>query len=86
MPDIDTDMAQFVRDGVIQYVREKYGDDKVCYITTLGTQAGKAAIRNVARVYGWKQGSQEDDGIKKKYLSMADKLVKRFQLITGIWS
>lgn len=79
MPDIDTDMAQFVRDGVIQYVREKYGDDKVCYITTLGTQAGKAAIRNVARVYGWKQGSQEDDGIKKKYLSMADKLCKEIQ-------
>ena len=83
MPDIDTDMAQFVRDGVIQYVREKYGDDKVCYITTLGTQAGKAAIRNVARVYGWKQGSQEDDDIKKKYLSIADKLCK--EISTDDW-
>lgn len=79
MPDIDTDMAQFVRDGVIQYVRKKYGNDRVCYITTLGTQAGKSAIRNVARVYGWEKGSQKNDSIKKKYLSVADKLCKEIQ-------
>jgi DNA polymerase-3 subunit alpha len=52
MPDIDVDICQEGRDRVIQYVREKYGEDKVCQIITFGTLKTKMVIRDVARVLG----------------------------------
>ncbi|BAW02237.1 DNA polymerase III subunit alpha [Thermus thermophilus] len=52
MPDIDTDFSDRERDRVIQYVRERYGEDKVAQIGTLGSLASKAALKDVARVYG----------------------------------
>ncbi|WP_456484946.1 DNA polymerase III subunit alpha [Desulfurobacterium sp.] len=50
MPDIDVDICQDGRDRVIQYVREKYGNDKVCQIITFGTLKPKGVIRDVGRV------------------------------------
>ncbi len=50
MPDIDVDICQDGRDKVIQYVREKYGNDKVCQIITFGTLKPKGVIRDVGRV------------------------------------
>ncbi|MFH1430367.1 MAG: DNA polymerase III subunit alpha [Candidatus Uhrbacteria bacterium] len=50
MPDIDLDFADHRRDEVIEYVREKYGDDHVAQIITFGTMAARAAIRDVGRV------------------------------------
>lgn len=52
MPDIDTDFSDRERDRVIQYVKARYGEDKVAQIGTLGTLASKAALKDVARVYG----------------------------------
>jgi len=52
MPDIDTDFSDRERDRVIQYVRGRYGEDKVAQIGTLGSLASKAALKDVARVYG----------------------------------
>ncbi|MGC8903712.1 DNA polymerase III subunit alpha [Thermus sp.] len=52
MPDIDTDFSDRERDRVIQYVRERYGEDRVAQIGTLGSLASKAALKDVARVYG----------------------------------
>ncbi|MEO2083249.1 MAG: DNA polymerase III subunit alpha, partial [Desulfurobacteriaceae bacterium] len=52
MPDIDVDICQEGRDRVIQYVREKYGEDKVCQIITFGTMQTKMVIRDVGRVLG----------------------------------
>ncbi|ADU97463.1 DNA polymerase III subunit alpha [Thermovibrio ammonificans] len=52
MPDIDVDICQDGRDRVIQYVREKYGEDKVCQIITFGTMKTKMVIRDVGRVLG----------------------------------
>ncbi|KOX89557.1 DNA polymerase III subunit alpha [Thermus aquaticus] len=52
MPDIDTDFSDRERDRVIQYVRERYGEDKVAQIGTFGSLASKAALKDVARVYG----------------------------------
>ncbi|GGM92832.1 hypothetical protein GCM10007092_02450 [Thermus composti] len=52
MPDIDTDFSDRERDRVIAYVRERYGEDKVAQIGTLGSLAPKAALKDVARVYG----------------------------------
>ena len=50
MPDIDIDIQDTRRDEVIQYTVDKYGQDKVANIVTFGTMAGRAAIRDVARV------------------------------------
>ena len=52
MPDIDVDFCIRGRDRVIQYVKDKYGDDKVAQITTFGTLKAKAAIRDVGRALG----------------------------------
>ena len=53
MPDIDVDFCIRGRDRVIQYVKEKYGSDKVAQITTFGTLKAKAAIKDVGRALGF---------------------------------
>ena len=52
MPDIDIDFCYMKRRLVIDYVKDKYGQDHVAQIITFGTMAAKAAIRDVARVKG----------------------------------
>lgn len=52
MPDIDVDFPDHRRDEVIEYVANKYGYQHVAQIITFGTFAAKAAMRDVARVYG----------------------------------
>ncbi|MDD4319592.1 MAG: DNA polymerase III subunit alpha [Candidatus Peribacteraceae bacterium] len=52
MPDIDLDFADTRRDEVLEYVREKYGRDKVVQICTFGTLAARAAVKDVGRAYG----------------------------------
>ncbi|NQV00458.1 MAG: DNA polymerase III subunit alpha, partial [Parcubacteria group bacterium] len=49
MPDIDMDFADDRRDEVLEYVRKKYGDEKVAQIITFGTMAARAAIRDCGR-------------------------------------
>jgi DNA polymerase III subunit alpha len=51
-PDIDIDFCQDRREEVIQYVREKYGEQSVAQIATFGTMAARAAIKDVGRVMG----------------------------------
>lgn len=53
MPDIDIDFCIEGRDAVINYVRQKYGHDKVCQIITFGTMMAKGVIKDVARVLGF---------------------------------
>lgn len=50
MPDIDIDFDDDGRQLVLDWVVEKYGEEKVAHITTFGTMAAKMAIRDVARV------------------------------------
>ena len=52
MPDLDIDMSDTGRERVIDYVRQKYGADKVSQIITFGTMKAKLAVRDVARVMG----------------------------------
>src|SRR3989338_5822473 len=51
-PDIDMDFADDRRDEVIQYAREKYGEDKVAQIGTFGTMMARAVVRDVTRALG----------------------------------
>ncbi|OGI23530.1 MAG: DNA polymerase III subunit alpha [Candidatus Melainabacteria bacterium RIFOXYA2_FULL_32_9] len=50
MPDVDIDFCIDKREKVIEYVSQKYGEDKVCQIITFGTLAARAAMKGVARV------------------------------------
>ncbi|MGH7879760.1 MAG: DNA polymerase III subunit alpha, partial [Candidatus Binataceae bacterium] len=65
MPDIDVDFCFERRDEVLDYVRKKYGDDRVAQIITFGTIKGKQAIRDVGRVLGL--SFAETDRIVKLY-------------------
>ena len=50
MPDMDIDFAVAGRDRVINYVKEKYGRDRVAQIITFGTMLARAAVRDSGRV------------------------------------
>ena len=50
MPDFDIDFCQERREEVINYVREKYGKDRVAQIITFGKLQAKAVLKDVGRV------------------------------------
>lgn len=50
MPDIDVDIQDSGRQQVIDYVTQKYGEDRVVQIVTFGTMAARGAIRDMGRV------------------------------------
>lgn len=52
MPDIDIDIQDTRRGEVIDYVTEKYGQDRVAQIITFGTMAARNAVRDTGRVLG----------------------------------
>ncbi len=53
MPDFDVDMCMERRDEVIQYVAQKYGEERVSQIITFGTMSAKAVVRDSARVLAY---------------------------------
>lgn len=50
MPDMDLDFCAERRDEIIDYVRAKYGEDRVSQIITFNKMKAKAALKDVARV------------------------------------
>ena len=52
-PDIDMDFADNRRDEMIEYVKNKYGEDKVAQIGTFGTMMARGAVKDVARALGF---------------------------------
>ena len=50
MPDFDVDFCFERRQEVIEYVRQKYGDENVGQIITFGTLKPKAVVKDVGRV------------------------------------
>ncbi len=52
MPDIDLDYPEDRRQEVIDYLTEKYGEDRTAQIATFGTMAARGAIRDVGRALG----------------------------------
>ena len=51
-PDIDMDFADNRRSEVIEYAKQKYGEDKVAQIGTFGTMLARGTVRDVARALG----------------------------------
>ncbi|MCK4836305.1 MAG: DNA polymerase III subunit alpha, partial [Candidatus Aminicenantes bacterium] len=50
MPDIDIDFDPERRDEIIEYIRDKYGQNNVAQIVTFGKMKAKMAIRDIGRV------------------------------------
>lgn len=49
LPDIDMDFEKLRRDKVIAHVRERYGEECVAQILTIGKMKAKAALKDAAR-------------------------------------
>ncbi|MFH0804549.1 MAG: DNA polymerase III subunit alpha [Candidatus Zambryskibacteria bacterium] len=52
-PDIDMDFADDRRDEMVEYVKQKYGTDKVAQIGTFGTMMARGSVRDTARALGF---------------------------------
>ena len=50
LPDIDIDVPATKRDEVIDYIRNKYGKDKVGQMVTFGRLQGRSALKEVLRM------------------------------------
>ena len=70
-PDFDIDFCMEGRDRVLEYVTKKYGKNSVAQISTRGTMAARAVVRDVVRVLG-------------KSYGFGDKLAKAIPEIPGI--
>jgi len=66
MPDIDIDFEYTKRYMVIDYVKERYGSDKVAPIMTFGTLGSKQVLRDVARVLEY------DNNLINKFINNID--------------
>ena len=64
MPDFDIDFCPIRRDEVINYIKQRYGNDRVAQIITFGKLQARAVIRDVGRVmeipYGQVDSLQTD--------------------------
>ena len=50
LPDIDVDFPPSYREQVIDYLKLKYGQEKVCQMLTFGRLSGRSIIKEVLRV------------------------------------
>ncbi|OKL53984.1 DNA polymerase III subunit alpha [Bowdeniella nasicola] len=53
MPDFDVDFDERRRGEVIDYVNEKYGEDRVAQVVTFGVMKTKQALKDSSRVLGY---------------------------------
>ena len=53
MPDIDVDFDERRRDEVIEYVKQKYGSDKISQVVTYGVIKAKQSLKDSSRVMGY---------------------------------
>ncbi|MCQ2799905.1 MAG: DNA polymerase III subunit alpha [Bacilli bacterium] len=59
LPDIDVDFADDRRDLTVRYIQSRYGLDHVGYVLTTQTIKAQQALRDIGRVYGYRQNEIE---------------------------
>ena len=59
LPDIDVDFADDRRDLVVRYIQSKYGEEHVGYVLTTQTIKAQQALRDIGRVYQYRQNEIE---------------------------
>lgn len=52
LPDIDLDFCSRRRDEVLDYVRQKHGEERVALVATISTMLPKSALRETAKAHG----------------------------------
>lgn len=57
LPDADLDFMSEKRHLVIEYLRTKYGEDRVAGISNYSTLASASALRDAGRVFGYEQSA-----------------------------
>jgi DNA polymerase III alpha subunit len=56
LPDIDLDFCSRRRDEVLDYVRNRYGSERMAIIGTISTMQLQSAVREVGKAYGLPEG------------------------------
>ena len=51
LPDIDIDFEDCERERVVEYMKGKYGANKVAYVSTFACTKGRGSVRDVSRVF-----------------------------------
>ncbi len=91
-PDIDADFSAIHRPRIIEYIKERWGNDRVSQIVAFQTLGGRAAPRDMARVLGYstdlgdkiaklipQEGSVTRDREERRYISDALETVKELK-------
>ena len=53
MPDIDVDFSDIDRERVVQYLKDKYGNDHVAKIIAIQKMGAKQSLRDVGRIFNY---------------------------------
>lgn len=69
LPDIDIDFSWKERDEIVQYVFNKYGYNRVAFISTHVTMKARSAFRETAKVFGV---SESEISTMSKYIPWTD--------------
>jgi DNA polymerase-3 subunit alpha len=51
LPDIDMDFSKKHRKLIIEYIRDKYGRERVCQMVTFGRLMGRGAVKEILRIH-----------------------------------
>lgn len=81
IPDIDLDFSSDDRPKMFEYIKNKYGKDRVCLLSTTMMRKAKTAIKDAAKIFDIKEGHQianlvpdfyyDDEGEKEDKISLA---------------
>ncbi len=53
LPDIDVDFADIYREEIVEYLKDKYGENRVAKVIAVQTFGAKAALNDVGRVFNY---------------------------------
>lgn len=85
MPDLDIDFADFGREQVIDYVRNKYGQNNCAQIITFGAMEAKMVVKDVGRVFGFTPAeTQKIANYIPPKLSIPDAIVESKELQNAV--
>lgn len=55
MPDIDVDFSDIYREKIVDYIRQKYGNDRVARIMAVQKIGAKQALNDVGNIFGYEK-------------------------------
>lgn len=71
MADIDIDVGKKFRPRVIEYIKERFGEDRVAQIVTFNTLGTKAALKDTAKILASQGGmSFEDANVMTRFIPL----------------